>query len=299
MRNNKNILILTSGSVLKLESFKSVRNQVLSIKLASFNDINFSSRSKKVFLKNKDLAEFDVIYFRLIGKSLEIASLVADYAKNNNIKLVDKVYTNSTVFPVTQSKAMEMKALSDHKVTIPKTYFGSLENISKNYNKMFKFPFVVKATSGSHGREVYSPQNMEELEKLVKDLKLQEKQGKKFFAQEFIPCTKRIRALVVGGKVLGAISQLTKWRKRIGGYSPEENEIKIEKYELDDNLEKLALDATNATNLDICGVDILISDVTGKAYVIEANAAPGWKLINKYCGVLVEDEIIKYLQKQI
>lgn len=290
----KKILVLTSGHVKKLDAFK-----FKNVKLASFDEVNFSTKSKSVFIGKTDLSTFDLIYFRLVGKSLEIASVVADYAKEKGVKLVDKIYEKSHVFPITQSKAMEMKALSDAGVSIPKTYFGSLKLIKKNGEKMFGFPYVLKATSGSRGREVYSPKNNTELNKLLVELGAQEKAGKKFFAQEFIPTTKRIRVLVVGGKVIGSISQLTKWRKRIGGYKPVEDEVKIQKHELSSNAEKLAIKATNAVSLDICGVDILKDSVTNKTYVIETNAAPSWKLINKYCQVSVEDEIVKFLKKNI
>lgn len=286
------MLILTSGYVKKLDAFRQAN-----ISLASLDEINFSSNSKAVFVGKTDLSEFDLIYFRLVGKSLEIASVVADYAKEKRVKLVDKVYESSHVFPITQSKAMEMKALSDNGISIPETFFGSLKLIQKKAEKMFGFPFVIKATTGSRGREVYSPKTYQELDKLLIELEMQEKQGKKFFAQEFIPTTKRIRVLVVGGKVIGSISQLTKWRKRIGGYKPVEDEVRIEKYEPSKSVAKLAIDATNAVDLDICGVDILQDEVTNKAYVIETNAAPSWNLINKYCDVSVEEEIVKFLKK--
>ena len=290
------ILIFTSGKSSKLDSFTGVD-------VASFDDVNFSSNSKSVYVGSTDLAKYDTIYFRLVGKSLEIASVVADYAKQKGVKLVDKVYENSHVFPITQSKAMEMKALSDSGVSIPKTIFGSLALIEKKSEKLFGFPFVIKATSGSRGREVYSPKSRPELEKLLVDLQIQEKAGKKFFAQEFIPTTKRIRVLVVGGKVVGAISQLTKWRKRIGGYKPVEDEIKIQKYELTADritssaVKKLAIKATSAVDLDICGIDILQDEVTNKLYVIETNAAPSWNLINKYCEISVEEKIVNFLKK--
>lgn len=294
----KRILILTSGPVKKLDGFiDPIKKLKIDVTLSSFNEINFSSSKKNVFVGAVDLSNYDLIYFRLVGKSLEIASVVSDYAKKRRIKLIDKTYEKSRVFPITQSKAMEMKALSDAGVITPKTYFGSLEQIKKTANDIFKFPFVIKATTGSRGREVYSPQNKKEADILFDELRIQEKQGKKFFAQEFIPTSKRVRVLVVGGKVVGSISQLTKWRKRLRSYKPVEDEIKIEKFEITSDVEKLAILATRVVGLDICGVDILISEKTNKCYIIETNAAPAWNLINKYCDICVEEEILKFLQK--
>lgn len=295
----KKVLVLTSGKKSKLTAFRlSRRDLKIDLATASFFDIYFDSGSREVFVKGAgNIADFDVVYFRLVGKSLETAALVSEYAKKHRVKIVDEIYTKSQVFPVTQSKAQEMKALSDNHIAIPKTFFGSLTEIVKKSRESFGFPFVIKSTSGSRGREVYSPKDNNGLKTLLVSLSKEEKSGKKFFAQEFINCTRRIRVLVVGGKILGSISQLTKWRKRVSGYTPKEDEKKIEKYVCTSEVKSLALRAVKAVGLDIAGVDILIDDETGKNYVIEVNAAPSWKLVKKYSGVNVEYEILKYISK--
>ncbi len=295
----KKILILTSGKKSKLRAFKlSQRDLSLDLTTASFNDVYFDSGNREVFLKGRtNLKAFNVIYFRLVGKSLETAALVAEYAKRNRIQIVDKVYTKSQVFPVTQSKTQEMKSLSDAKIPIPKTFFGSLTQIIKKSKETFGFPFVIKSTSGSRGREVYSPRDGEELKSLVGILSKEEKAGKKFFAQEFINCTKRVRVLTVGGKIMGSISQLTKWRKRVSGYTPREDEKKIDKFYPSSDMQKLALSAVSAVGIDIAGVDILIDERSGRSFVIEVNAAPSWNLIKKYCKVNVEYEILKFISR--
>jgi RimK family alpha-L-glutamate ligase len=297
----KKILILTSGSKRKLVPFKLAGNKIdTPITTASFADIVYESSNTGVRLKSgEDIADFAIIYFRLVGKELETASLVADYAKKNGVKIVDKIYTNSQVFPVSQSKAQEMKDLSDVGIQIPRTFFGSLKEIAKNSPDMFGFPFVIKSTSGKKGKEVYLPKTREDLRRLIKKLIIEEKSGKKFFSQEFINAVKRIRVMVIGGKVVGTITQLTRWRKKITSYKPQADEAKIELYLADPEVKKLAIRATEAVGLDISGVDILKDEITGKLYVIEVNAAPSWKLVKKYCKVNIENEIIKYLQRQI
>jgi len=99
----------------------------------------------------------------------------------------------------------------------------------------------------------------------------------------------------VGSKTIGSISQLTKWRKRVSGYMPKEDEKKIEKYIPDSKMESLAKSAVRAVGIDVAGVDILVDGKTGKSLVIEVNAAPSWKLIKKYCKVNVEYEILKFV----
>ena len=298
----KKILILTSGKKSKLRLFAtSKRDLKIELTLSSFDEISFNSGNGELLLKGGiKLTNFDVIYFRLVGKALETAALVTEYAKKNRIQIVDRIYENSQVFPITQSKAQEMKALADAKIAIPETFFGSLTEITGKSKKAFGFPFVIKSTSGSRGREVYSPQDSKALKSLMVQLLPLEKAGKKYFSQKFIKCTKRVRLLVIDGKIIGSVSQLTKWRRRVDSYAPIGDEMmKIEKFTPDADMQKLALSAVRATGIDIAGVDVLIEEDTDKYFVIEVNAAPSWKLIKEYCKINVEYEILKFVSKSI
>lgn len=269
----KNILIITSGKLSKLDGFKDK-----GLTLCSFNDIWFSTENEGLMIGEKDLKEFDLIYFRMVGKSLEIATLVADYAIKNGITIVDRIYQNSRLMPISLGKGIELKKLIEANIPMPKTVFGNLEKLD--------FPFVVKSTSSSRAREVWLVKTPEELEKLKKE---KFKKGKFYFAQEFISDAKRARVLVVGDKVVGGILRQTKWNK---------DQTKITLNPVPKDMQDISLQAVKASGLDICGVDILV-DGNNRLYIIEVNAAPTWKLINKYCGVSVEDEIIKYIQGKI
>ena len=94
---DKNILILTSGNVTKLSNF----DGKVGVTLASFSDISYTSDDSKLTISSEvDLKNFDLIYFRMVGKSLEIATLVADYAMKNGIKIVDDMYETSNLLPI-------------------------------------------------------------------------------------------------------------------------------------------------------------------------------------------------------
>lgn len=269
------ILILTSGNVNKIEEFKNFDG----VTIGSFLDINYSSDSNDLKFKTNSLTEFDVIYFRMVGKSLEIATLVANFAVKNNIKLVDELYSNTNLMPMTLAKSIEMGKLNESGISIPKTVFGDFSQM--------EFPFIVKSTSGQRAREVWLVNNKEELDTL-KSTKFEK--GKFYFAQALVPNAERIRVLVVGDRAIGAIRRHTKWNK--SHVKETLNPIPVE-------VEKLAVDSAKAVGLNISGIDILVNSQTNEMFVIEANAAPAWKLINKYCNVSVADEIIKYLQTKV
>lgn len=273
------ILILTSGNVSKLDNFKEVSPiDGVEITLSSFSDINYDTSNEGLRVGKVDLKLFNVIYFRLVSKSLEIATLVTNYAIKNNIKLVDELYSSSLLLPMSLGKSIEMRKLHEAGISIPRTLFGTFEGL--------EFPFIVKSTSGQKAREVWMVKNQEELDAL----KLKFEKGKFYFSQELVPNAERVRVLVIGDRAVGAIKRQTKWNK---------SEAKETLATIPTEIAELAVNSAKAVGLDISGVDILVNSQTKEMFVIEANAAPAWKLINKYCGIKVEDEIIKYLQTKI
>lgn len=275
------ILILTSGNISKLDDFKDKDG----ITLGSFSDINYNSDSPNLKFKDEDLKSFSLIYFRVVGKSLEIATLVAGYAVKNNIKLVDDLYSNTLLMPMSLAKSIEMRKLYEAGIKIPKTVFPAGGSAIGDFSKL-DFPYIVKSTSGQKAREVWLVKDQNELEILRAKLD----SHKLYFAQEVIPNARRIRALVVGDKVIGAIMRQTKWNK---------DQTKQTLIPIPEDVANLAMSAAKAVGLNISGIDILVNSQTNEMFVIEANAAPAWKLINKYCNVSVEDEIIKYLSSKI
>ena len=81
----------------------------------------------------------------MVGKSLEIATLVANFAVKNNIKLVDEMYANSLLMPISLGKSLEMRRLYECGINIPKTVFGDFSSM--------QFPYIIKSTSGQKARK--------------------------------------------------------------------------------------------------------------------------------------------------
>ncbi|MBN1168313.1 hypothetical protein JXA63_00325 [Candidatus Woesebacteria bacterium] len=300
--SKKKILIITGGPIKKLDDFKTRSHQLgLDVEYASFYDLSYTlktqSKKYKLLVNGKDVKRYDVIYIRMVGKRLEDATLLVNYAKQHGIRVVDGVYLRSLGIPSTISKAMEMHKLSSSGVRMPKSYYASLKNIMLNAEEKLGFPFVLKATVGQKARYVWAPEKKKELKDLFKELRKKEINGMNFFGQKMIPSEKRIRILVVGGKALGGIVRSTKFRKRfqktVNGQYPEP--VKITLNVVPRELREVSVKAAKACGLEIAGVDILVSQEREKMYVIEANAAPAWELIKKHTEVDVEGEILKYL----
>lgn len=295
------ILVIAGGGKKHLELFVSeAEKQGVELSIASFSELEYLTKEGAVRLtvNGKDVMEYNLVYIRLVGKRLEEAALLINYCKKAGLKIVDTIFEKGISPRVPLPKSIETELLVAAGIPVPKTYFGSLKNIKENAPEVFGFPFVIKGTTGKQGHAVWSPRNMEELNKLVSELAEKEKEGNKFIAQEFIRASQRVRVLVVGRKAIAAITRPTRWRRRfvkkVNGDDPPGKREPLKPIPEADA--QLAVEAANSLYIDIAGVDILHEDESGKAYVLEVNAAPRWASISQDCEVNVEAEIVSFLK---
>ncbi len=293
----KKILIIAGGSEKKLEAFHEAAKAVPGITLttASFSDLSYKTGNPfQVLVKGIDVATFDTVYFRVVGKRLEDATVLARYAKEHHVRVVDKLYEKSHLMPESLGKSIELYMIISRGFPVPKTYFASIANITKHGKDILGFPFVIKSTRGQKAREVWAPETQEDLAKLATKLALLEKEGVRYFAQEFVPASQRIRIFIVGGKAVAAFTRPTKWRKRFTEKEP----VKAAIHPIPRRLAKLSERAAKTVGLDIAGIDVLVEDKTGKHMIIEVNAAPAWNLVTKENNMNVEKEILTFLKKK-
>lgn len=293
------ILILIGGGERSLEPFlKAGRELGQEVKGASFSRLEFSTAGDLgLRLDGEDLADFDLIYLRVVGQRYEDAALVVQYAREKGIPLVDKVFEKEGLIKLPLAKSLEVRLLTKAGVPVPPTYFGSLRQTKEKGPELFGFPFVIKGTTGKQGHAVWSPRDEEELAELAGQLRKKERKGGRFIAQQFIKASQRDRLLVIGDRVVGAITRPTRWRKRfLGKDAPSGKREAI--FPVPRKEEKLALAACQVLGIDIGGVDLIREDTTDNLYVLEVNSAPRWASLKKETGVKVEEEIVKFLIKR-
>lgn len=292
------ILVIVGGSKAKIKPFlKAGVNLNINVSIASFSELTFTSTSKGIRLRVEagDLRDFSAIYIRMVGKRLEDATLVCRYAKRHGVKLIDTLYNDAHLLPTSLGKSVEMMRLIENGIPLPKTIFGSVEYLRQHAPRELGFPLVIKSTTGKKAREVWSPELETGFVELMDKLSLKEKEGMRFFAQEFVPASERVRVFVLGGKALAAIVRPTKWRKRFG--TNEGRKMALNPIPEPDK--RLAIIASKALQLDIAGVDIVRNDITKKGYILEVNAAPSWKALSKDTGINIEEEILKFIVSKI
>jgi ribosomal protein S6--L-glutamate ligase len=124
---------------------------------------------------------------------------------------------------------------------------------------------------------------------------LESKRG--VLVQAFIPPGHRedVRALVVGSKVIGAVS-----------LTPPEGDFrsnfhvgsKVVPFDMPADLARLACRAVQAVGLDVAGVDLILPR-HGLPMIVEVNYAPGFRGLESATGIDVAGEMVSHALSEI
>ena len=150
---------------------------------------------------------------------------------------------------------------------------------------------VVKPIFGSEGRGMVRLTDPEIAWRTFHSI---EQTGGVLYLQEFIRHPGwDLRVFVLGDRVLAAMKRHGHgdWRTNVaqGGTT--------EPCELHPAQREMAIATALVTDAMIAGVD-LMCDESGRWYVIEVNAVPGWKALAATCGIDVATEIIRFIAEE-
>lgn len=113
------------------------------------------------------------------------------------------------------------------------------------------------------------------------------------YLQEFIPHGfSDVRTLVVGNRVLASMRRVANtWKTNISlGAKP----MPIK---LDEEMEGLAVKATETIGCKVAGVDLL--DGSQGPLILELNSQPGWRGLQSVTKVNIADEIVRYVLSEL
>jgi RimK family alpha-L-glutamate ligase len=151
-------------------------------------------------------------------------------------------------------------------------------------------PVILKLVSGTHGMGVMLGRDIDEIQASLETVWAL---NETLLIQEYVrdSAGSDIRVLVVGGRALGAMRRTAK----LGRFRANVHQgASVEEYPLDDELEWLALRATESMGLEISGVDV-VKGARGYS-VIEVNSAPGFEGFERATGRNVAAEILRYVR---
>ncbi|MDD3679865.1 MAG: ATP-grasp domain-containing protein [Candidatus Shapirobacteria bacterium] len=288
-------ILIIAGIKKSLEPFI-LSSQDLSGKVvfSTWNKVSISKKLNRVFLingnKRIDMADFSLIYLRVVGKNIDLAHLLTDYLKDKKTIIIDRFWT---VYHHDSSKIFQYRLLADHGLPVPKFIYGSAEFINL-WGHTLGFPLILKGIHGKQGRQVFLVGNKNELRLLCNRFTVGGGYFKpfSFLAQEFVDNDGDYRVFILGNRVLGTIK---KTRQTEGEFR---NNVSlgavVEAASLPANVIKMAIKAAHSCQIDIAGVDVVL-DRQKKPFILEVNNAPQFIGFSQATGIDTARAIIDYL----
>ena len=147
---------------------------------------------------------------------------------------------------------------------------------------------LVKPLFGSEGRGILRVDSVDLAWRIFRSL---ERIGSVIYLQRFIPdADGDYRVLLLDGNVIGSMKRTAPpddFRTNAAQdgicrpWTPTDEEV------------RLAMTAANLTDCVFCGIDLIRED--GVMKVLEVNAVPGWKALQKTCGICVPTLLFQWL----
>jgi len=166
--------------------------------------------------------------------------------------------------------------LGIHKLPIPKSYYIdssriNAEIVSEIFKRLQTKTIIMKGVSNHRGENNFSVSSVQEV------LKIAHLNDNQFIFQEYIPNDFDYRLLVLGDRV-----RIAEMRKRLDNTTHLNNisqgaaEIFIPLESLSKEIIEMAVKSAKLFNLDVAGVDIIVSKETQKPYILEVNPSPAF-----------------------
>lgn len=236
--------------------------------LVDLSDFGYVIDEDELDIEGLNNLDSDLVIVRGIFNSINTISVLTGYLRKKGIKVFDN---NLSSLKYSIDKVTDLVKLSIAGIEVPKTcYTRDFENY-ESLVQTVGYPAIIKSTRTGKGASVFKADDKDELSKLIQGFKDAGKEAKNYLIQEYIPYGYDLRVLIIGENLFAM--------RRIPG----EGEFRanfslggsVELFDLDEDGRRMASDALKAVDMEIGGVDMLITK-DNKRYIIEVNHTAGW-----------------------
>jgi RimK family alpha-L-glutamate ligase len=340
MKNQTKIAVFFGGKATQHLGMikKAAKKLGVDLELISYNRVFFQTEDEVIKARIrplemggeiKEIGDFGVVFFRTTGKHWEEVDLIINsidkLAAEKRPIVVDPLVRFGK--PSYACKAWQMLKLKEAGIGVPRTVYGSLWflfEFMKNQTTpsqhfmgssqaatglKFNFPIILKGSGGDRGTRVFKADSIEDLEKLVRDLRKSEtEEGKRYMLQEYIENKGDYRVLVLGKKVLGVMKRSSQSQEEFrNNYSMGG---KVEVSDLPENIKEMAVKAAEVCGLWVAGVDVMPAIVKSQKFkveneelsenpkdyvILEVNKGPQFRGFMAATGIDVPTEMVKFL----
>ncbi|WP_059052600.1 ATP-grasp domain-containing protein [Paenibacillus senegalimassiliensis] len=206
-----------------------------------------------------------------------------------------RTFNSAQSIDTVKDKLFTLQILAEYNLPVPKTMLIRSKVDVDLVEKHLGFPVVVKTISGSQGSGVFLAETKSKFTDLLEMISAY-KENATMILQEFVESSRGmdLRVLTIGGRAVAAMKRSSgndsfKANFSRGGF--------VEPYEINPEIEWLALETARLLNLDIAGIDLLFD---GDHYKIcEANSSPGFEGLESCCQVNIAEEIYNFLRVRL
>ena len=197
---------------------------------------------------------------------------------------------------ISGDKILTLSALKSSGIDFPESVVALNGEAAERAGELLGYPLIDKPPIGSWGRLVTLIDNPKTLRSVIEHRQFYQSQAlKTHILQRYVKAgCSDLRILVLGGEVLGAIRRTATngdWRSNVarGGV--------VERAELCEELEELAIRVASAIGGEFLGVDVFEED--GRYLVNEVNGVPEFKGFMEATGINVPRILARYLKEAL
>ncbi len=263
------------------------RNFFDSVVEIRLKDVKLDLSDGGLIVKNgvDGLDDFDCLYVRGSHKYMLLQRSITR-------ALHKKVYMpiKPDAFTLGHNKLLCLLELQQKGINVPTTYFAPSAKDAKELLGEVNYPVIIKIPEGSQGKGVMFAESESSAKSMIDAL---DTFKQPYIIQEYIETGERssqdIRVVVAGGRVIGAMKRIAKSSDIRANIHAEG---RGEAFEVDAEMETMAIKAARAIGADVAAVDMLKGRKTS---VLEVNLSPGLKGIMEYTKQNMAKDVAKAL----
>ena len=266
--NKKHFKLLVLPSVRNIQKVIDKFPFSVDLTKGQFNNLEiiFNKGDVTILHDGVDLREFSFVWLCSSWVSRDIAYAVQLYLDKNEIP--------NTPVEKSTSKLTDHMLLALNGITSPDTLFISHKKVEKylvQIENTCGYPVVVKDIKGSRGAHSIMAETEKELLEKIKELP----RHKKYFFQRHISNEYDWGVMVANGVVVSGEKSYPCEGEFRNHACNGAKEVFIEIAEIPQQIKQMALDCSDAMDLDWSRSDIIIDKNTQEPYVLETNRFPG------------------------
>jgi gamma-F420-2:alpha-L-glutamate ligase len=281
------VLLTTSGEMGEHGRIaQEVSNMGYEFKLINLLNFEYAIINGKLEIEGFSVDKGDIVIPRGIFSSLHAICTLVLTLRNDGIKVFDN---NLTLHKYSINKLSDFIKLAKGGIPIPDSYhLHSYDKYQVAADKL-GYPLIAKLTKTGKGAGIYKIDDGQALADFISSKEEEGIESSRYMLQEYIDYKYDLRVLIFGEKVycMRRIPGVGEFRANfsLGG--------SVEVFELEKEDEELARKAMKAVDLEIAGVDLLITN-DDKRYILEVNHTPGMLGMEKATDENITKDYLEY-----